>query len=625
MLFLFLALGVAASLKIAVERVKMERANRSVVLAVNYQDIAKLSWWTGLEEEEVLERFKAQGVNGVLFKEQTLGELVPRYLRVYGHDEVTRLFPEAAPRFRSGFLYFVGDRAVLERVKFHLDNKLPVPSEVVRDASTGQILALGVPDSSLGEIEKLGLGFPMDKLDMAIEKGLYILPQLKEWPVKRANSLAAILNSIEKYSPYTAALLFNDRVIPGYPGALATLAEEVKKMGVPLGMIEFFSQQGLKQLALLVDKQVVRVHSLGEAANISWEEGVDRLTLAASDRNVRILILPLFFQGPPSSWLDANLKYVEAVSSSLAREGLEGGKASPFPGFPTSRLLWTLVVLGVLAGGVLFLSELGFSRLAWALGVLGFGGWLLALVCGYATLARKIMALGSAVIFPTLSVWLAFKDARRPLGLAPSFKLVLQSTLLSLAGGLLLAGLLSDTVFFLKLDQFMGVKVAFVLPLLLFTAAAVYHEEKENFGAVWRKWFGQNLTVFIFLLIILGSLVAFLYVNRSGNESVGLLPLEGQVRMVLERLLLVRPRTKEFLLGYPVFLLALSFGYKHKYLPLWLLALAGQVSLVNTLAHLHTPLLISLLRIFNGLWLGLLLGIVLLASVKGAKAMMRRS
>jgi len=40
-----------------------------------------------------------------------------------------------------------------------------------------------------------------------------------------------------------------------------------------------------------------------------------------------------------------------------------------------------------------------------------------------------------------------------------------------------------------------------------------------------------------------------------------------------------------------------------------LLGVIGQISLVNTYAHLHTPLLISLVRSFHGLWLGLFLGV----------------
>lgn len=624
LLFLFLALGVAVSLKIGLERIKVERAYRTVTLAVDYQEVGKLAWWAGLKEEEVLERFKAQGVNAVLFKEQTLADLVPQYLRIYSSDEAARLFPQDKSRFRAGRLYLVGDRTILERVKTHLENKLPVLPDTVQDVSTGQIVALGIPPYSLTEIEKLGVGFPEDKFDMVIGKGLYILPQVKDWPGARADSVVAILKSIEKYSPYIAVLLFNDKVIPGYPRSLPAMAEEIKKLGAPLGLIEFFSQQGSKQLALLMDKRAVRVHSIADMANISWKEGVDRLTLAASDRNIRVLILHLFFQGDPSDWLNTNLKYVEAVRFSLTKEGLQIGRASPFPALPSSRIWWTLIVLGVLSGGILLLNELGFYRLGWILGILGFMGWFAALGLGYVTLARKIMALGSAIIFPTLALWLAFKDGYRALGLASSLKLVLRSTLISLVGGLLLAGLLTDTSFLLKLDEFMGVKVAFVMPLALFTVAAVYWEEREKFWAVWRKWLDQNLTISILLLISLGALVTFLYLNRSGNESVGLLPLEGQIRSLLERVLLVRPRTKEFLLGYPFFLLALCWGYKHKFLPLWLLALAGQVSIVNTLAHLHTPLVISLLRIFNGLWLGLILGIVLVALANGIRSRVER-
>jgi hypothetical protein len=37
------------------------------------------------------------------------------------------------------------------------------------------------------------------------------------------------------------------------------------------------------------------------------------------------------------------------------------------------------------------------------------------------------------------------------------------------------------------------------------------------------------------------------------------------------------------------------------------------VSLVNTFAHVHTPLAVSFFRTFNGLWLGMLGGIALIA------------
>jgi MFS family permease len=37
----------------------------------------------------------------------------------------------------------------------------------------------------------------------------------------------------------------------------------------------------------------------------------------------------------------------------------------------------------------------------------------------------------------------------------------------------------------------------------------------------------------------------------------------------------------------------------------------GQVSILNSFCHLHTPLTLTLLRVFNGLWVGALAGIIL--------------
>jgi len=105
-----------------------------------------------------------------------------------------------------------------------------------------------------------------------------------------------------------------------------------------------------------------------------------------------------------------------------------------------------------------------------------------------------------------------------------------------------------------------------------------------------------------------------IYVMRTGNADVGaVLPFEQQLRNSLQDLLTVRPRTKEFMLGHPLLLLLLYTGYRDvRFIPLLVLGAIGQVSMVNTFAHIHTPVVISLLRGFNGLWLGILGGLVLI-------------
>jgi hypothetical protein len=105
--------------------------------------------------------------------------------------------------------------------------------------------------------------------------------------------------------------------------------------------------------------------------------------------------------------------------------------------------------------------------------------------------------------------------------------------------------------------------------------------------------------------------VAF-FVSRSGNVARELVPqYELVVRQFLEYTLRARPRTKEFLIGYPALVLGSWFAaarVRGLLYPLFIAAGVGQVSLVNTFEHLRTPVAISILRSFNGLWLGLLIG-----------------
>jgi hypothetical protein len=102
---------------------------------------------------------------------------------------------------------------------------------------------------------------------------------------------------------------------------------------------------------------------------------------------------------------------------------------------------------------------------------------------------------------------------------------------------------------------------------------------------------------------------------RSGNES-PLAPagFERAFRSLLDRLLWVRPRTKEILFGHPLLVLSLILFFRGQKRGVWLgltLGVVGQVSLLNTFCHLHTPVLVSLARAVHGLWMGLLVGLAL--------------
>ncbi len=99
---------------------------------------------------------------------------------------------------------------------------------------------------------------------------------------------------------------------------------------------------------------------------------------------------------------------------------------------------------------------------------------------------------------------------------------------------------------------------------------------------------------------------------RSGNDSdISPSPLELSLRHALTHVLSVRPRFKEFLVGFPCMMIVPALLPLHRRAVGWLLALGigvGVGDVIDTFSHLHTPIEVSLLRIVNGLIVGALVG-----------------
>jgi len=281
-----------------------------------------------------------------------------------------------------------------------------------------------------------------------------------------------------------------------------------------------------------------------------------------------------------------------------------------------------VVGLGVLGGGILFLNY--FLAPQWTVLLSGAGlcGWT-GLLYLQPLLARKSFALLAVIIFPLLAVMTMVRKKERTIpGAVAALGLM---TGMSLLGAILLTGLLADKSFLLKLDQFSGVKLAHFLPLLILPLYFFFKEHEQKPLVAIRNVLQAPLLVWYVLMGLFLLVVVVIYLLRTGNGTPELVSSwEVKFREMLNTLLMVRPRTKEFLIGHPLMLLLLYYGYSNKKFPLLFLGIVGQISVVNTYAHLHTPLGISLLRSFHGLWLGILLGLVLLLVVRITTAWITR-
>jgi hypothetical protein len=613
LLLLLLGLAVILAGYLAWQRHLVERENRQLELAVEFAEVVRLAERTGVEPVDVLRRLQTAGATAVLFKEQTLADLEHRQLWTKSGIELLAdpAMSKLARQIKPGSIYLITNRQELaQRIAGNLEQK--ILRGQVQLLETAGLSLVGVPWPR-GEIGGVGLGFAPEELAVVTGENLRLILQVRSWSPVQPGSVEAVMESLLPYQEHLSILLFNDAFIPGHPVQIPELAEAARRLGVPVGLIEFFNQRGISQLALALDKNAVRLHAIPhrEMAAMTRDRGVDRFVLAATERNARVLFVRLFFAGDPGLWLNTNTAYLSSLRRELSAEGFSFGPVQPFGSVPESRLFLLVIGLGVLAGGVLLAQSVGLKAVGTSLGLLGAVAWAGLLLLGYTTEGRQAMAFLAAVIFPTMAVVLGMRGrASSPAG---AFVLFLAMTVITLTGALLIVGLMAGPSFFLKIHQFLGVKAAHLVPLVLIVFFLAVWPLRAGWYQAVRDFLEVPVRVKYLLLAGAAFALVFVYVTRTGNEP-GMLvtSLELNLRQFLDTVLGVRPRTKEFLIGHPVMLLALYLGYRHGRLPLVLVGAIGQVSLLNTFTHLHTPLGVSLLRTFHGLWLGLLFGLALI-------------
>jgi len=628
-LWLAVLLGILASCFLAWQRLRVEAVNRQVELAVDWSQVKSIARKENQLPGQALDRMKGL-VSGLVFKEETVKDLQAEgKIVLFKGTEVlwelrtgggSGLLPAADPamrQVRADWTYLVfAEEKVMERVASNLEVKSGGLAAVQRynlQTDQGSLLLLG---TSLTEedMATLGVGFDADGLELAAAKGLAVVPQIRSWQGADPAVLQQAFSQLQGVT--VSAVFFNDESLPGIGLAadkqkevLDGLAAEIANLSAPLGMVEFFPQKGMQSLAQATGNQVVRMHTIrqDEMPRVAQSVAVDRFTLAATDRDIRVLFVRFF----PTLSLHDNLIYLDEIKTSLAANGLSLGRPLPYNPLPQSLPLLLLMAAAVAAGGILLLEAMGYLTWGLLLGGLGFLGSAFLLLTGHTILARKALALLAVMIFPTLAVTTCLPG--QPAGVLQALGRFLRMTAFSLIGAALMVGLLAEGTFMVTLNQFMGVKLAHALPLLLLVLIFWFLKDRGN-----RPWTKikrvLDTPIQVKYLVLLGGLVVVLavYLLRTGNDNAAVPGWELAMRAKLEYLLAVRPRTKEFLIGHPLMILMCWLGYRDRYLPILLVGAIGQVSIVNTFAHIHTPLLISLHRAFNGVWLGTILGLLLI-------------
>ena len=635
--WLIVVAGVLCSLFLWGQRMQSEANYKNVQMVVNYSDIVAMANANDLTEEEFAKALQERGVSAVLYKEWSLGSLnangqvaieVGNNIEHASYvEKVSKEVPVSAANAYVALL----DKNIAVQVKDHVLEKVPGA-----DYYPGQVDVITIPimvpngDSevvtALNKIKEIGAGFDMASIARMSALGMDTVPQLRSWDNPTDTSLRMAFDEI-KAMPNLVYLLFNDKEIPGYPQKNRTVADLLKddkgNTVVPVATIEFSDQKGLNQLGVLLNKDVIRLHTIsnGEMGNLTPDSALDRWMLAARERNMRSLLVRFFDITTPGANLQGNLNYVASIQTGLIESGFTLDQPYEKPAsIPASTILMAMVGTAVIAGVMLILLEMRLPKLSLLALIGGIAIWL-ALLLVNPTMAKKMMALLSVITFPTLSCLLIMKPEARSIG--KSVVALLKLCAISYIGAVLMVGLLADILFMLKLDQFIGVKLAHVVPIVAVPFILYIWNEEKPLTFV-KQLLEKALDYKWTMLGVLVAVAGVIYLSRTGNSGAELSAAESMMRTFLNDVMGVRPRSKEFLIGYPFTLLLFWLGANRKNWLLTIPAIIGQVSLVNTYAHIHTALIMSMQRSFNGLVLGIAVGLLLIIGVRMLFAIYRR-
>jgi len=655
-LWVLTLVGVLAALPLGATRWQMEETSKNVEFVFDYRSLVQVASYQAHPKEfldEQLTNMKTAGVHTMAVYEGSLDEMIwAERLSVYNSVSASELQGKAAPSSENfTYILFKGEQE--ERaLRPIIESTFAAWDIPVKPWSFGDRGGLVVETPTENALLKRMLPDPL-ALKAIQDKGLAILLRLSDRIPYDAVETDKMLATYKDMG--VKRILFDGGSVKGYnanaeQNSIHGFAELMKKHGIGIVAIENSKpQKGLTTVAYLTNYNVARLYSLSErdAAAMSPAAIADRFQLAAKDRNIRMFYLK---SAPSRNFEKANLvnsldniyeslQGPDGAIAKLEQIGFKTGFAESFDHQVPSwhKPLKMIICIGAVALIALLINSFlpGLLIPAFLIGILGSG----ALYVLSKSVLEQGLALGASISAPTLAIIWALNRVRAhttgPLraiggaadapatggirwlfpGLSATRRLTMALALFATASVISLMsvpyvfGLLNNITYSLVLEQFRGVGLLHLAPIGLSALYVLLYTGESPLTNL-RKLLNAKITVLWVIIAGVVGIVGMYYLSRTGNSG-QVSSLERVSRVVLEDAFGVRPRFKEFMFSHPLFLLGLFLALRYRAAwVMFIIGSIGQLSMVDTFAHIHTPLYISLIRVLLGLGVGAIIGLV---------------
>jgi hypothetical protein len=594
------------------KRLSVEWKHRTVGIAVEYRDLVLLSRQAGESPETIFARMRERGANGITVSDLTGKDLAAGFLPIYYGSLATfrpiLRFALSLPLDRAAIL-IENSEPMLQQIVDYL--RVRSPGIVTLTMAEGTLVVL---PAATDELADAGILPDFAAFGFAEKAGAVSMYRPTASPGIDGERTASGIRWLKVKYPSLSCLVPAGQIVAGYP-ELRPLASALKELDISVGQAEFVRQIGISELWSEVTPQLLPLHSMARdeliSRRMSRPQIIERMVRAVHERSIRIILLrpyELYSVGK----LEPFLEDMRQIRDAIVSRSYNTGWPETIPMFsasPAAALGLAIMFLACLWSYVrryfdysVNIAAAEIAVLSICAIVLGVGIWKLRVV------SKLIGGFATAMLATEAAIW-ALDRYEKPLhGL-------LAGLLIVFSGGLVVAAFYGTTNAMLRLTPFSGVKLTLLLPPVLILANDLkqrIHPESlldiVNRPPLWGE------------LILMGFLLVAAAILTIRSDNASYVPgWEVRFRDILERILWVRPRTKEFLVGYPsliVYYVAERRGWIQNYREIFRIgASMAFVSAVNSFCHLHTLLPLTAIRVANGWFLGILVGFVVLVFI----------
>ena len=588
-------------------RYRAEKANKTVAFVSDYVDVASMAAQSDVKPVDTWAKMARNGIAALTVSEysgEDLKFINPLPLRYGAVGELGITLKNVSPW--SAAVVINKSISFAEVIKGYLTTK--IPQTIVMESGNSLIFVLpGTP----GEFRYAAFIPDFIGLDFCKKNNIPVL--FRPGPCSPSNGklVADSFEYLISEYPQIKNIIPAGMIMAGNPN-FAPIIEVLKKHDISFSQVEFVKQIGVSSFASQLKKNIIPLHSLTLdevlSKKVSRQQRVDRYVRAVHERSVRILVMRPY-DADMGDRFDSFMRDLLVMRTALETKGYKLGWPESLPTWPAPFAGAAACAIIIASCAWLYVSRINGGKDETAglmeLAVVIFSAAIICILLLKVHAAAKIFGGLCGAVAATEAALAALESSKKPAYGAVVGLFVI------LAGGMSIASFYGTMSAALRITPFSGVKLTLLLPPLLILVhdlkTRVHPESVSEICARPAVW-GE--------LVLIGIMMLALLVMALRSDNVSNVPaIEVTFRDFMEKLLVIRPRTKEFLIGYPMLVLywyMVRQGKAEHYREVLRMAASlAFCSAINTFCHFHTFIRLSVLRVINGWWLGLSLGFLL--------------